>query len=322
MGPRCAVYVDAGYALAAAASRATGTSLRDGVAVDYERMIDAFVAHAVRESGLPLLRVHWYDAARDGVPDPTQQRIGLLRQVKLRLGRTGPGGEQKGVDLRIGLDLVGAAGKSAVEVVYLVSGDSDLAEAVEEAQTHGVRVFVLAIPMRSGEPRSISRHLQIVADGLDLIDAAALDAAIAPQFVLGADADCATGVDPRPRPKPPLAASREPRLPTAAADRRPATAELVYSSAGHERDDRLDETIDQVVQGVLRTWHGGDAAKQHADCDPIRPSVPQVVDSVLLRDLSDALGVPDLSDAIRHRLRARFRSAVEDRPVPSRTGES
>jgi hypothetical protein len=51
-----------------------------------------------------VLRVHWYDSARHGVPDTQQERIGELAKVKPRLGRFGVDGQQKGVDLRIGLD--------------------------------------------------------------------------------------------------------------------------------------------------------------------------------------------------------------------------
>ncbi len=81
-----------------------------------------------------VLRVHWYDSARNGVPDARQERIGELSKVKLRLGRFGVNGEQKGVDLRIGLDLV------AYEF-FLVSSSNDL----DEAQVHGVQVVVRAV---------------------------------------------------------------------------------------------------------------------------------------------------------------------------------
>src|SRR5436309_1594653 len=80
----CALYVDAGYLLAAVATRLTGTSLRAGIEADHEQLIEALIAHATHRSGLPLLRVHWYDTARNGVPNPLQEKIGLLPRVKLR----------------------------------------------------------------------------------------------------------------------------------------------------------------------------------------------------------------------------------------------
>ena len=165
MRSHCALYVDAGYLLAAAATRRTGTSLRRGIVVNDEHLVRSMTQHA-QTSGLPLLRVHWYDSARNGVPDSTQERIALLPGVKVRLGRIGFDGEQKGVDLRIGLDMVGHARNNAVDVMYLVSGDDDLTEAVEEVQAHGVQVILLAISNDKGAPHSVSRHLQQAADGI------------------------------------------------------------------------------------------------------------------------------------------------------------
>ena len=172
------VYVDAGYLLASAATRATGTSLRSGINVDDAALISTLVNTAARLSGLPTLRVHWYDSAHNGVPDPRQERIGELPKVKLRLGRFGVQGEQKGVDLRIGLDLVTHARNNASDVFFLVSGDDDLTEAVEEAQVHGVQVVVLAIPNAAGKPHGISRHLLRAVDDMQVIDGAAVDAAV------------------------------------------------------------------------------------------------------------------------------------------------
>lgn len=159
MRSMCSLYVDVGYLLSSAAVRVTGTSLRSGVHVDYAPLIDSLVRQAERMSGLSVMRVHWYDSARDGVPDPQQQRIGELPRVKLRLGRFGMDGQQKGVDLRIGLDLVTHARHGAADVFVLVSGDDDLTEAVEEAQVHGVQVILLAVPNTEEKPHGISRHL-------------------------------------------------------------------------------------------------------------------------------------------------------------------
>ena len=160
--------MDVGYLLSGAAVRVTGTSLRNGIQVDYESLIDGLVQQAEKLSELPVLRVHWYDSARDGVPDAQQQSIGELSNVKLRLGRFGMEGQQKGVDLRIGLDLVTHARNGIAEVFILVSGDDDLTEAVEEAQVHGVQVFLLAIPNADDKPHGISRHLIRAADGLKI----------------------------------------------------------------------------------------------------------------------------------------------------------
>jgi uncharacterized LabA/DUF88 family protein len=191
----CAIYVDVGYLIASAATRVTGTSLRRGVTVDHARLIEGLITQAEEDSGLPLLRVNWYDsgARPGGMPDVHQDEIGLLPRVKLRLGRINHSGEQKGVDLRIGLDLATHGRNRVVDVIYLVSGDDDLTEAVEEAQGHGVQVIVLAVPDHAGRPYAVARHLQREADSLILIDPETITAtvrsvAIAPGLIPDTDA--------------------------------------------------------------------------------------------------------------------------------------
>lgn len=173
----CAIYVDVGYLLAAAATRVTGTSLRRGVQVDHAELIESLIKRAEEDSGLPLLRVNWYDSGGrpGGMPDFTQDEIGLLPRVKLRLGRLSHAGEQKGVDLRIGLDLATHGRNRVVDVIYLVSGDDDLTEAVEEAQGHGVQVLILAVPGQDGRAHGVSRHLQRAADAMVLLDGETID---------------------------------------------------------------------------------------------------------------------------------------------------
>lgn len=180
MRSHCAVYVDVGYLLASAATRVTGTSLRSGVEVAHAELVEAIMTQAAESSGLPVLRANWYDSGggRGGIPDREQEQIGLLPRVKLRLGRLSHAGEQKGVDLKIGLDLVTHARNNAVDVMFLVSGDDDLTEAVEEAQSHGIEVVLLAVPVVSGRPHAVSQHLLRAADRLELIDEKAIDSSV------------------------------------------------------------------------------------------------------------------------------------------------
>lgn len=126
---------------------------------------------------MPLLRVHWYDSGRrsGGTPDAAQEAIGMLPRVKLRLGRISPQGEQKGVDLRIGLDLAAHGRNRVVDVIYLVSGDDDLCEAVEEAQNHGVQVVLMAVPDAAGKPHAVSKHLIRESDDLIVLDGSVVD---------------------------------------------------------------------------------------------------------------------------------------------------
>ena len=177
MSSWCAVYVDVGYLLASAATRVTGSSLRSSVEVDYPGLVRRLVEQVETDSGLPVLRVNWYDSGSrpGGQPDHQQDLIGLLPRVKLRLGRLSYAGEQKGVDVRLGLDLALQGRARVADVVYLVSGDDDLTEAVEEAQGAGVQVRLLSVPGVHGTSHAVSKHLRRAADDELLVDAETID---------------------------------------------------------------------------------------------------------------------------------------------------
>lgn len=323
MRSTCSLYIDAGYLLASAATRVTGTSLRSGIHVDYAALIRSLVDSAQVRSGLPVLRVYWYDSARNGIPDVQQERIGELPKVKLRLGRFGVNGEQKGVDLRMGLDLVAHARNGASDVFFLVSGDDDLTEAVEEAQVHGVQVVLLAVPTVAGTSHGVSRHLIRAADELDIIDGAVVDAA-----VLKVDRQPVSGPIPsqptsaptpavvpptRPAARTPLDLAARAHVP--AAPRR--TSVLAYSSTtgspaqvlpGYGHDGEADEEglIDEVVMRVLASFRESATAEEKLELDRARPSIPREIDRALLLDASVAMQVYDLDEDSRYRLRARF----------------
>jgi uncharacterized LabA/DUF88 family protein len=143
---RCAVLVDAGYVLAAAANVVSGDPGRPGIDVDYPGLVSALTERAAAETGLPVLRVYWYDAAPANGPTREQRLLRVLDGVKLRLGklvrRDDGKFEQKGVDTFLHADLTGLARKRAVADVVLVSGDEDLLHAVEEAQEYGTRIHL------------------------------------------------------------------------------------------------------------------------------------------------------------------------------------
>lgn len=178
MTTQSAIFVDAGFLLAVGGQHTVGTSLRSAFRVDYERLVEGIAATAREDSALPVLRTYWYDASRDGLFTDQHKRIGMVDGVKVRLGRISYSGEQKGVDLRLALDLVGLARSGAVSVVYLVSGDDDLAEAVEEAQDLGVQVKLIGL--RKPETRiglaSVAEHLALCVDGITELPAELLEA--------------------------------------------------------------------------------------------------------------------------------------------------
>ncbi|MFD6754915.1 NYN domain-containing protein [Micromonospora gifhornensis] len=304
--------MDAGYLLSSAALRVTGTSLRSGVHVGYTPLIDALVRQAESMSQLPLLRVHWYDSAKDGVPDLQQQRIGELPKVKLRLGRFGMDGQQKGVDLRIGLDLVTHARNGAADVFILISGDDDLTEAVEEAQVHGVQVILLAVPTKEDKPHGISRHLMRAADGLETLPPETVDQTVTkvemlpptPQPVVvppaGQPQVKATPRDLAGLGKPGALQPSPVIVNSAATGREP------QATAEHENLVELAEQIDSVVINVLTTYRKSASAQELAELKDGKPSIPRDIDKALLTDLSDRRGEFDLSEQVRHKLRAQF----------------
>lgn len=325
MRPTCSLYIDTGYLLASAATRVTGTSLRGGINVDYPRLISSLIETAEKLSDLPILRVHWYDSARDGVPDAPQARIGELAKVKLRLGRFGYDGEQKGVDLRIGLDLVTHARNNTSDVFFLVSGDDDLTEAVEEAQVHGVQVIVLAVPTAVGKSHGVSRHLVRAADDLHTIDGAAIDQAVL-KVERQAAPEPTEPVTAKPGPIPAKPTARTPLdvAAAAAAARHAPTAPptapepsgvLAYSSTTgsvsrvmpeYDVADDDDATIDGVVDRVLAAFRESATVEQIHDLKNARPSIPPEIDRALLLDASEALDRYSVDEGVRYRLRARF----------------
>jgi uncharacterized LabA/DUF88 family protein len=316
MRSRCAVYVDAGYLLASAATRVTGTSLRSGVHVLYDHLIDALIEQAEETSQLPLLRVNWYDSgSRGGLPDPFQEQIGMLPRVKLRLGRLSYSGEQKGVDLRIGLDLVMHARNQAVDVMFLVSGDDDLTEAVEEVQGHGIPVILLAAPDKDGRPHAVSKHLLREADGIHTITPDVIDMYVQARTrpEPGPEETTAPVVEP-PRPSAPTPALLAGRKPTPPGVVPPSpevvrASSLVYSSAtGHlpVEEATSQELIDEVCASVLSTW------VQRARPDEVEtlrgnePQIPGDIDRALLTDLSARTGHYYIEEHDRYLLRERF----------------
>jgi len=68
--------------------------------------------------------------------------------------------EQKGVDLRIGLDIARLALCEMVDIIVVVTGDSDLVPAFRFARREGVRVFL--DHMGHGVRRDLKAHADIV----------------------------------------------------------------------------------------------------------------------------------------------------------------
>jgi uncharacterized LabA/DUF88 family protein len=142
---RYAIMVDVGYIYASAGELLFGAASRREYRVDADMLIQALTRHADELIRGELLRVYWYDAARDRVPTIDQRVIAQMPLVKLRLGNLNARGQQKGVDAQIRADMEALARHRAITDAVLVAGDEDMVPAVEAAQAFGVRVHLWGI---------------------------------------------------------------------------------------------------------------------------------------------------------------------------------
>jgi uncharacterized LabA/DUF88 family protein len=124
--------------------------------LDIPAVLAALRAVVEGKSGLPVLRVYWYDALRLGRPSPEQTALAYSADINIRLGQVNSAGEQKGVDALIITDLIDLARNQAIADAVLVSGDEDVRVGVLLAQQFGVRVHLLGIhPARGSQSPSL-----------------------------------------------------------------------------------------------------------------------------------------------------------------------
>jgi len=169
---RYAVMVDVGYIYAAAGELLFGSSSRRDFRVDAVPLIQVVTKHADEIIRGELLRVYWYDAARDRVPTIDQRVIAQMPWVKLRLGNLNARGQQKGVDAQIRADMEALARHRAITDAVLIAGDEDMVPAVEAAQAFGVRVHLWGIEPPYGTNQA--EHLVWESDTVDVLDASFL----------------------------------------------------------------------------------------------------------------------------------------------------
>ncbi len=149
---RIAVFVDAGYLFAQGSALLTGQKRpRSEIEIDLDRALNALEELACRLSGVPLLRIYWYDGTATG-PTPQHIAVAYKPRVKLRLGFVNTAGFQKGVDSLIVTDMITLARNGAMGDALLLSGDEDVRVGVQQAQEFGVRVHLLGItPCRGSQ---------------------------------------------------------------------------------------------------------------------------------------------------------------------------
>ena len=121
------------------------------------------------ESLLDKLEMKPHFAVRRGEAIAHGWKLGLKavrslknRQRELQAKDVVPDIEQKGVDLRIGLDIARLALRGMVRAIIIVTGDSDLVPAFKFARREGVRIYLnyLGHSVR----RDLKAHADVILD--------------------------------------------------------------------------------------------------------------------------------------------------------------
>ncbi len=282
-GSRHAILVDVGYLYAAVGLLVLGTTSRRAFRVAADGFITALIERAAKRVPGELLRMYWYDAARDRVPTVEQRQIAALPHVKVRLGNLNAAGQQKGVDAQIRQDLEVLARHRAVSDVVLIAGDEDMLSAVEAAQAFGVRVHVWGVE----PPYGVNQAERLVweADTVDELDAEScrLYVAAEPGFTAASRPPPATfepaqggGEHGNGAPHAGMPSSGRPIVPTPAnvfAPRRPS------SPPGRLGPDR--RTMEEIGEHIAGKWLVTRGRDNVADLLP-GPVLPTVIDKELL----------------------------------------
>jgi|ERR1700683_2325523 len=161
---RHAIFVDAGYVFAQGSVSLSGSKTpRTQLKLDATEVIAQLTALALAKStGVPLLRVYWYDGAANR---PTTEHLLLanMDNVKLRLGSINSAGEQKEVDSLLVTDLIDLARNQSICDATVVTADTDVRIAVQIAQTFGVRVHLIGLePSRVSQSPSLRQEADTV----------------------------------------------------------------------------------------------------------------------------------------------------------------
>ncbi|MEU9852984.1 NYN domain-containing protein [Streptomyces sp. NPDC047974] len=223
---RCVVLVDAGYLLGAAASLLAGEPARSRITVDHAGLIQQLRERAENETGLPLLRIYWFDGAPDRVPQPEHRRLRVMPRVTVRLGaltRSDGRWAQKGVDAAMHTELTELARNRACTDIVLVTGDGDLLPGLMSAKEHGVAVHLWAVQAADGDYNQ-SEDLVAEADERRVLDRSWITRAVRAKDLAGL---CA----PPPVPRPEIAAILSAPLPEAALASAERAAEAAAAAA-------------------------------------------------------------------------------------------
>ena len=86
--------------------------------------------------------------------------------ITVRAADLQPDIQQKGVDMRIGLDIASLTLKRHVDVIVLVTGDSDFIPAMKFARREGAQLFLA--PLGHGIKPGLKEHADLILDNIEL----------------------------------------------------------------------------------------------------------------------------------------------------------
>jgi uncharacterized LabA/DUF88 family protein len=283
---RYAIMVDVGYIYAAAGELLLGASSRREYRVDAPGLIQELTKNAENKIRGELLRVYWYDAARDRVPTIDQRVIAQMPWVKLRLGNLNARGQQKGVDAQIRADMEALARHRAITDAVLVAGDEDMLPAVEAAQAYGVRIHLWGIEPPYGTNQA--ERLVWESDTVEVLDAAFVKPYFTHQPVTEAEPARldvqATAIVPSPAQ---LFGERHAPRPATKAGGHGTAGPPGAAAAGKLGPDR--ERVEEAGEHVAQKWILTRGEDNIRDLLP-GPILPPVIDKELLVEAEKELG--------------------------------
>ena len=283
---RYAIMIDVGYIYASAGELLFSAASRREYRVDADKLIQALTRHAEEQVRGELLRVYWYDAARDRVPTIDQRVIAQMPWVKLRLGNLNARGQQKGVDAQIRADMEALARHRAITDAVLVAGDEDMVPAVEAAQAFGVRVHLWGVEPPYGTNQA--ERLVWESDTVQVLERSFVEPYFSRQVTadsppMPAAGPSRAGQSAAARPNPALVFGDR-HVPRSPARSSPAIP-VAVARLGPERE-RVEEAGEHVAQKWILT-RGEDNIR---DLLP-GPILPPVIDKELLVDAEKELGL-------------------------------
>ena len=290
---RYAIMVDVGYIYASAGELLFGATARKEYRVDADKLIQALTRHAEDHVRGELLRVYWYDAARDRVPTIDQRVIAQMPWVKLRLGNLNARGQQKGVDAQIRADMEALARHRAITDAILVAGDEDMVPAVEAAQAFGVRIHLWGVEPPYGTNQA--ERLVWESDTVDVLERSFVEPYFTRQLV-PENAQTATAEPGPARAGQQVAAQSVQGAPSPAQVFGERHASRPYSrplQVMHLQTSRLGpdrERVEEAGEHVAQKWILTRGEDNIRDLLP-GPILPPVIDKELLVDAEKELGL-------------------------------